>query len=135
MRYDGVVDDLNTTSDILDLDEARRRLQDVRPVVDAIMATTREIAALQQELRSMRSDDERDADLRERHDRAQDVFRDQVKSLNDLGAVLKDPMTGLIDFYTWVDGDLAFLCWRHGEDTIEYWHGLKEGYRGRKPVT
>jgi hypothetical protein len=129
------VDDLNTTSQILDIDEARRRLADVRGVVDAIMATTREIAALQQELRAMRSDSEREADLRDRHSRAQNTFRKEVQKLNDLGAVLKDPMTGLIDFYTWVDGELAFLCWQHGEDSIEYWHGIEEGYRGRKPVS
>ncbi len=129
------MDDLNTTSQILDIDEARRRLADVRGVVDAIMATTREIAALQQELRAMRSDSEREADLRDRHSRAQNTFRKEVQKLNDLGAVLKDPMTGLIDFYTWVDGELAFLCWQHGEDNIEYWHGIEEGYRGRKPVS
>ncbi|NRA97350.1 MAG: DUF2203 domain-containing protein [Planctomycetes bacterium] len=129
------MDDLNTTSQILDVDEAQRRLADVRGVVDAIMATTREIAALQQELRAMRSDGERDAELRDRHGRAQKAFREKVKELNDLGAVLKDPMTGLIDFYTWVDGELAFLCWQHGEDSIEYWHGIEEGYRGRKPVS
>ena len=129
------MDDLNTTSQILDVDEAQRRLADVRGVVDAIMATTREIAALQQELRAMRSDSEREADLRDRHSRAQNTFRKEVQKLNDLGAVLKDPMTGLIDFYTWVDGELAFLCWQHGEDNIEYWHGIEEGYRGRKPVS
>lgn len=129
------MDDLNTTSQILDVDEAQRRLADVRGVVDAIMATTREIAALQQELRAMRSDSEREADLRDRHSRAQNTFRKEVQKLNDLGAVLKDPMTGLIDFYTWVDGELAFLCWQHGEDSIEYWHGIEEGYRGRKPVS
>ncbi|MAB91493.1 MAG: hypothetical protein CMJ90_18895 [Planctomycetes bacterium] len=129
------MDDLNTTSEILDIHEARRRIGDVRLVVDAIMATTREIAALQQELRAMRSDSDRDTELRDRHSHAQVAFREKVQQLNALGAVLKDPMTGLIDFYTWVDGELAFLCWQHGEDNIEYWHGIEEGYRGRKPVS
>ena len=55
--------------------------------------------------------------------------------LSPITGDLKDPMTGLIDFYTWVDGELAFLCWQHGEDSIEYWHGIEEGYRGRKPVS
>jgi hypothetical protein len=28
----------------------------------------------------------------------------------------------------------VLLCWRVGEAAVEYWHGLDEGYAGRKPV-
>jgi hypothetical protein len=33
-----------------------------------------------------------------------------------------------------MEGEMAFLCWRHGEDTIRFWHGLSEGFGGRKPL-
>ena len=26
------------------------------------------------------------------------------------------------------------LCWRFGEKGIRFWHGLEEGFRGRKPI-
>jgi hypothetical protein len=26
------------------------------------------------------------------------------------------------------------LCWHVGEDEIRFWHGLEEGFAGRKPI-
>jgi hypothetical protein len=54
--------------------------------------------------------------------------------LEALGAVLKDPRTGLVDFYGRVDGKLVWLCWKYGEDAIGHYHGLDEGFMGRKPL-
>jgi len=28
----------------------------------------------------------------------------------------------------------VFLCWRLGEASIRYWHGLTEGFASRKPL-
>jgi hypothetical protein len=69
--------------------------------------------------------------------RSQELMKDYVaelKAVNDLGATIKDPTTGLLDFYSWKDDDLVFLCWKHGEDTIRWWHRLTDGFRGRRPV-
>lgn len=54
--------------------------------------------------------------------------------LEDMGAVLKDARTGLVDFYGHVDGKLVWLCWRYGEDTVAHYHQLDEGFAGRKPI-
>jgi hypothetical protein len=51
-----------------------------------------------------------------------------------LGAVLKDPRIGLLDFYGHVDGRLVWLCWKYGETEIRHYHGLDEGYSGRKEI-
>jgi hypothetical protein len=51
------------------------------------------------------------------------------------GGVIKDPQTGLVDFYGRVDGKLVWLCWRYGEDTLGYYHELKAGYSGRRPLS
>jgi hypothetical protein len=48
--------------------------------------------------------------------------------------VLKDPRTGLLDFYGQVDGKLVWLCWRYGEDAVTHYHALDEGFGGRKPI-
>jgi hypothetical protein len=57
-----------------------------------------------------------------------------VNAIHELGGVVKDPDTGLVDFPALVDGTEAFLCWRLGEDEIAYWHGIDEGFPGRKPL-
>jgi len=54
--------------------------------------------------------------------------------LEEMGAVLKDPRTGLVDFYGHVDGRLVWLCWRYGEDAITHYHQLNEGFSGRKRI-
>ncbi len=54
--------------------------------------------------------------------------------LDEMGAVLKDPRTGLVDFYGHVDGKLVWLCWRYGEDAVTHYHQLNEGFSGRKPI-
>jgi hypothetical protein len=57
-----------------------------------------------------------------------------VNAIHALGAVVKDPDEGLVDFPARVDGREAYLCWKVGEDAIEYWHGVDEGFAGRKPL-
>src|SRR5512138_469115 len=57
-----------------------------------------------------------------------------VERVNDLGCLVKDVDTGLVDFYAMQDGDTVFLCWQFGEPAISTWHGLEEGFAGRKPI-
>lgn len=57
-----------------------------------------------------------------------------VAELEDLGVVVKDLDTGLLDFPTLRDGEEVELCWRVGEETVAFWHELGAGFRGRKPV-
>jgi hypothetical protein len=50
------------------------------------------------------------------------------------GVQVKDPDTGLIDFPAEIDGEPALLCWRVGEERIEFWHTLDGGFAGRRPT-
>jgi hypothetical protein len=54
--------------------------------------------------------------------------------IEEMGAVLKDPQIGLVDFYGQVDGRAVWLCWRYGEDAVTHYHSLEEGFAGRKPI-
>jgi len=51
----------------------------------------------------------------------------------ELGGTPKDLTMGLVDFLGLLDNDEVNLCWRHGEPRVRFWHGLDEGYAGRKP--
>ena len=51
-----------------------------------------------------------------------------------LGCLLKDLDMGLVDFYTWMDGELVLLCWHEGEEHIRYWHTMEDGFPGRRHI-
>jgi len=70
-------------------------------------------------------------DLRHRIERYESGWR----KIQTLGGVIKDPQTGLVDFYGRIDGRLVWLCWRYGEDSLGYYHELESGFAGRKPLT
>jgi hypothetical protein len=57
-----------------------------------------------------------------------------VEELHALGVQVKDVQFGLVDFPADRAGETVLLCWRVGEDAIRFWHGLEEGYAGRKPL-
>ena len=57
-----------------------------------------------------------------------------VEEIQQTGCVVKDLDTGLVDFPSLRGGEKVYLCWKLGEARIEYWHGLEEGFAGRKPL-
>ena len=57
-----------------------------------------------------------------------------VDRLEELGVQIKDLDTGLLDFPAVRDGVEVELCWRVGEAAVEQWHGIGEGFAGRKPI-
>ncbi len=65
---------------------------------------------------------------------AMDHLQREIQKLEDLGCVLKDLNTGLIDFPAVRLGVRVWLCWKSGERKVEFWHGLQEGFANRKPV-
>jgi len=58
----------------------------------------------------------------------------EIQKLEELGCVLKDMSTGLVDFPAVRLGTRVWLCWKLGEETVTFWHGLHEGYAGRKAI-
>jgi hypothetical protein len=50
------------------------------------------------------------------------------------GVQVKDINTGLLDFPAWRQDHEVYLCWKHGEDKIGFWHEVEAGYAGRRPI-
>lgn len=61
-------------------------------------------------------------------------FFSKLEELENIGCVIKDLNEGLIDFYSLFEGKEIFLCWKYGEENIEYWHDIEDGFSGRKPI-
>lgn len=58
-----------------------------------------------------------------------------IEGIADQGIQIKDLDQGLIDFPHFLRGDPShevFLCWHLGEDTIDFWHEIADGYQGRR---
>jgi hypothetical protein len=71
---------------------------------------------------------------RAQHDKAMQETKDAIAEINAIGVQVKDLDIGLLDFPCIVEEQVVLLCWKYGEEQIEHWHGLEEGFQGRKPI-
>ena len=59
-------------------------------------------------------------------------FNSIIGKMNGLGCQLKDPEAGLVDFFHIRDDKIVNLCWKFGEDKIQFWHELEGGFATRE---
>jgi len=57
-----------------------------------------------------------------------------VKGIGQLGVLVKDADSGLVDFVARRRGKEVYLCWRYGEDELAYWHDIEAGFTGRQVI-
>src|SRR5258708_38916093 len=63
-------------------------------------------------------------------------IKDAVAEIHATGVQVKDLDVGLLDFPHMVGGETVLLCWKLGEELrVQHWHGLEEGFAGRKPIS
>lgn len=67
-----------------------------------------------------------------------DYMEKLIRYVNDItekGIIMKGIDNGLIDFpHIRDNGEEVYLCFLSGEETIEYWHSIDDGFAGRRPV-
>ena len=71
---------------------------------------------------------------RAEHDKSMQEIKDSLAEIDAIGVQVKDLDMGLLDFPCQVGEDIVLLCWKYGEESIQFWHGMEEGFRGRKPI-
>lgn len=57
-----------------------------------------------------------------------------VERLTSMGVQVKDADTGLLDFPSVHEGEEVLLCWRVGEEAVEWYHGPEDGFAGRRRI-
>ncbi len=123
---------------VFTLDEANRMLPLVQRIVRDIVEShsrLQDLAAHYSGLDPQAPDvKERRRELRREIDRLTDTVNKYVGELHELGCLFKGFEDGLVDFYATKGGRPIFLCWKLGEEQIEWWHELDAGYAGRQPL-
>ena len=66
--------------------------------------------------------------------KAEQRAKDAIAEIDSIGVQVKDLDMGLLDFPCEVEGKTILLCWKLGEKSITHWHGVQEGFAGRKPI-
>ena len=74
------------------------------------------------------------ARLRAERDKLNQTITDTLAEIAATGVQVKDLDIGLLDFPCVVEGKVVLLCWKLGEETIAHWHGVDEGFSGRKRI-
>jgi hypothetical protein len=124
-------------------EEANELLAEVRPVAEELVARRRELAvttARRARLVARIAGNGGDFDPQEPRALEEELEREAkaivrcVERLEGLGVLVKDLDRGLVDFPALRGGEEVLLCWQVGEEQVAHWHGLDEGFAGRKPL-
>jgi hypothetical protein len=128
---------------IFTLQEANAAVQELRPIVERMVEHRRNLTlaqALQSELITRIAGNGGDmvpSDLREAQEaieREAAAIAECADRINAAGAQIKSLEDGLLDFPAKRGDDDILLCWRLGEEDIQYWHAADEGFAGRRPI-
>ena len=116
------------------LDQANKTLPLVKRIVGDIVRVHEEALHLQERAESLREGVEHQKAQSEL-DLAMDHLKAYVAELHEMGVEVKDYQAGLVDFIGRHQGRDVNLCWKLGEDKIDFWHEVSTGFAGRKPVS
>jgi hypothetical protein len=107
--------------------EARRKIDDVDEKLDELSERIQSSGGLLVPY-------ENASKWRREHNHFASAIHSAVERIHATGCVVKDIEVGLLDFPSRINGQEVFLCWRLGEDRIRFYHGMDEGFAGRKPI-
>jgi len=57
-----------------------------------------------------------------------------LHTIQDMDIEVKDLTVGLIDFVALRDDREVYLCWKYGEESIQFWHEIDAGFQGRRLI-
>jgi hypothetical protein len=128
---------------VFTLVEANAALVELRPIVERAVSHRRKLGEAQRHQAELvtriagNGGDMQPSDLREAAatiQREAAAIADCVERIDEAGAQIKSLEEGLLDFPALRGDEEVLLCWKLGEDEIRYWHGVDEGFAGRKPL-
>ena len=122
------------------VEEANALIPELRPVVEELLGSFREIRAEIEEAAGQAKlplgSPELGRHLEERAvaPRLFGKVKKLVEQIHSSGCLVNGPEAGLIDFPCLLNNEIVFLCWKYGEPGIGYWHRIPDGFAGRRPL-
>ena len=117
-------------------EEANNALSIVRPIISEMMQIGEKIRAHQPELWDLvqksagNGGNPKLSKLLTDFDRLDLLFH----QIQDMGIEVKDLTIGLIDFVALHEDREVYLCWKYGEDSVQFWHEIETGFAGRQLI-
>lgn len=144
-----------TTSAILSLEDSNKRLPLVRVIARDAMKSTRTIESYRQEMRELEDAiaaadqgtksavDVSEFDVARVHvlNKLRETIQTEeatvsrcVEEMNQVGARLVDPASGLVEFESTLDGQNISLSWQFDEPEVAHWRSPEEERSTRHPL-
>ena len=125
-----------TTRKYFSVTEANRALALVRRIVGDIVAQYKRLLRLHENYSRLEAQGNRAAaqQVRGKYAAVTDRLSELREELEELGCELKSYEQGLVDFPSQLDGRDVLLCWKIGEEKIQYWHETETGFLARQPI-
>lgn len=144
-----------TTSAILSLEDSNKRLPLVRVIARDAMKSIRTIQSRRQEMQELEEaiaeageGDQRTVEvseidvarvnvlnkLRETIQAEEETVSRCVEEMNQVGAQLVDPASGLVEFQSTLDGRNVSLSWQFDEPEVAHWRSPEEDRSTRNPL-
>lgn len=126
------------------VEQANAALPLVRAIATDLAQLSREVIERRERLSQLRSGREQKSfgpyseelsQIEEELEKDTERLQEYVEELRALGVEPKNGPEGLVDFPSFVDGRLVYLCWKLGESEVLHWHDLEAGFSGRQPLT
>ena len=117
--------------------EANKVLPDVIKKFEYALSKNNEVRKIEEELQvsvSTTNSFEDYVNLKQSLNSAIIKFYESVEVLESTGVVVKSLEQGLLDFPSKRFDEEVWLCWKHGETEIKFWHEKDSGFMGRKPI-
>jgi hypothetical protein len=124
-------------------DEANAALEELRPIAEQMVERRRALVAAQRRQAELvariagNGGDLTPGEVRTAADevvKAADALVECIRQIDEAGVQVKDLDEGLLDFPAKRDDTDILLCWKVGEPEVAFWHGVDEGFAGRKPL-
>ena len=119
-------------------EQANDLLPEIKKRLIKIINKRNEIVMIQNELNSIISDNRPFEIFFEKKNELNRIISSlykEIEEMEKLGVLIKSLDEGLVDFASKRFDEEVWLCWKVGEDKVEFWHGKNEGFIGRKPLS
>ena len=125
-------------------EEANAALEELRPLAEEMVGRRQVLVEAQERRASLGAQvvtnggDLTPSDFAEADEELEQAATELARVVERIqagGVLIKDLDRGLLDFPALREGEEILLCWELGEEQVAFWHGVEEGFAGRKPLS